>query len=164
MEIISSETKKSQADGELKLEYPDLDDNFTDNSFLIAFKVRRHGQSTFFAPADSIYMFESDELSESAIDSLNPILLTKWEDLKSVDSLDFEVNPNPTSNLVKVTLKNQLLEKAKIYLVDNKGSLIESKNLSSEFVIFDMTSLEKGIYFIILEANSKRTLKKVIKT
>ena len=74
------------------------------------------------------------------------------------------VNPNPTSSLVKVTLKNQIQEKYKIYLVDNKGSLIESKDLSGEFVIFDMTSLEKGIYFIILEVNTKRTIKKVIKT
>ena len=80
-------------------------------------------------------------------------------------TLEFSVNPNPSNGLIEMSLNS---EKQKDYLMqvrNNLGQIVYEDQLSAkrEFKkTFDFSSLEKGVYIILLSNQNERLTKKII--
>lgn len=73
-------------------------------------------------------------------------------------SQNFKIYPNPTSDLLNISLENNLvLEQATIY--NNLGQVVKT---STENVI-DVSPLTKGLYFVEIFTNQGRSVGKMIK-
>ena len=90
---------------------------------------------------------------------------TNWELGNQIGLIELQndllkIYPNPLNNepLHIVTLKS-----GKIRLTTSDGSAIEQKNFDYKTEI-DFTKLPAGIYFLELEMEGKKTVKKIIKT
>ena len=70
---------------------------------------------------------------------------------------NFNIYPNPTSDLLNISLENNLtLEKVTIY--NNAGQMIKEVKEAT----VDVSTLSEGIYFVEVTTNQGRTVKKVI--
>ncbi len=74
-------------------------------------------------------------------------------------NVDFNIYPNPTSNLIHVVSKNQMVNSVVIYDILGK-SLFSGSNINSEQVVIDISGYSKGMYFLKINNN---TTKKIIK-
>lgn len=86
----------------------------------------------------------------------------------TVQATDFIVAPNPATNLVSITLMNAGAGQATLEIMDAKGSLVKSENLTNANInlttTMDVSQLESGIYMIrVVSGNKAATRKLVIK-
>lgn len=70
--------------------------------------------------------------------------------------------PNPTSNSTTVTISNNS-EIASIYVIDLTGKIVLKKMSSNNTIELDLSSFEKGIYFIKIIAGENTSSTKLIK-
>ncbi len=64
------------------------------------------------------------------------------------------INPNPCNQFVKISSENESIVLNKVFLIDIFGTSIAEKislNIPSAKVIFDVSKLKPGIYFIKAE-------------
>lgn len=69
--------------------------------------------------------------------------------------LEIVVYPNPTSDFIKLRVKNYPLDQLKFYLFDMSGKLIENKNITGEETLIQMKFLIPSIYFLKITDNKK---------
>ncbi len=88
-----------------------------------------------------------------------------WEDFGSISTLkneDFENNikvqlyPNPTSNILKIQLKNYILEKVNIYNI--LSQLVKTETSK----VINIENLKSGIYNVEIITNKGKSIKKIM--
>ncbi len=80
---------------------------------------------------------------------------------QKVNADNFEIYPNPSSNGI-FTLYSSINTAERIFIYDIKGNLISSQISDSQRSIIDVSSFEKGIYFIKIETNNTVVWKKAV--
>ena len=70
---------------------------------------------------------------------------------------DFVIYPNPSSDIVNVSLKNP---NGMISLLSTDGKVIESREVSSNTETFNVGSLKAGVYFIQVGQSVKKLMVK----
>ena len=79
----------------------------------------------------------------------------------NLDSSNFTTFPNPTNNFVNIETKESKIQKVELYDINGKLLFVEIHN--SNKVKIDISSLEKGIYFLKLFAKEGILNSKIIK-
>ena len=109
---------------------------------------------------DHIILFETEDFFGNQ--SSCSFTLTVEEELSTSD---FEFNkglslyPNPTTNLITVDSRNELLTSIQIFDISGK-QLYVSNNLNASSKTIDISSFSKGIYFVSL---NNQITKKIVK-
>ena len=75
----------------------------------------------------------------------------------------WEVYPNPVSDKLTISSSYTSISDSQILLYNNKGNLIQTIYVKSDYTFIDMAALPLGIYFIEIREEEKRTLKKILK-
>lgn len=80
--------------------------------------------------------------------------------------MEFEILPNPTNGIFRLSYKLVKPQPIKLELFDNIGKIIISEIIEDENFIskeFNISNLKSGIYFIKIQLNNKSIFKKIIK-
>ncbi len=78
--------------------------------------------------------------------------------------VNFDIYPNPTSYQITIDLKIQSVTKHNIEIYSVLGQRMNSMETNKSKITLDISSLTKGIYFIVItDSNNKRMRKKIIK-
>jgi hypothetical protein len=90
---------------------------------------------------------------------------TNWEQGNQIGVIELENNelkifPNP---VVDAALNIITLSKASVLLTDITGKTIEQQSIENKTMLY-MSTLPKGIYFLEIEVDGKRLVRKIIKT
>ena len=82
----------------------------------------------------------------------------------TADPLDeqIQLSPNPASNLISLSSKNQLLDKARLSIYNNEGRLL-SKPLLNGNQSIDVSAYEPGIYFLNILTEDGPLIKRFVK-
>jgi molybdopterin-binding protein len=77
-------------------------------------------------------------------------------------AIDFNVSPNPSKGMVKLTFSGN--EQKDVKIVNILGNVVASRITTQSTETFDLTSLSNGIYFVQVksENSSKMTTKKLV--
>lgn len=70
-------------------------------------------------------------------------------------NLEIVVYPNPTSDFVKLRVRNYQLDNLEFYLFDMSGKLIENTKITGEETLIRMQFLIPSIYFVKITDNKK---------
>lgn len=70
-------------------------------------------------------------------------------------SLQFSVYPNPTSDILTLSIVNFNSSNLTYLLFDVNGKVIESKKISESMTTIDMKSQQSAIYFVKITDNNK---------
>ncbi len=74
------------------------------------------------------------------------------------------IYPNPTTDKLNIDINTDLVNNAKISIVDALGKLVISETLTSERTVIRTTNLDTGIYFVrIISNNTEIRVEKLIK-
>jgi len=82
---------------------------------------------------------------------------------RDLNSFDFELNPNPTSDYLNVTLSTKSAENVRIAVCDAKGRILISELQNSNVFDVDCSSLESGVYFLRVQSDRDLKIKTFIK-
>lgn len=84
----------------------------------------------------------------------------------SIENLNTEPYPNPTSGIVRINFPLKEQESGKIHVKSSTGKTVYERSLvrSEMEQEIDLTSLPTGIYLIIVETNLRNVSKKVVLT
>lgn len=99
----------------------------------------------------------------------NPAIVTNTNETEFVSVLgvdgfaatDFAVYPNPTKNVVNISLKNHNIET--IAVADVLGKTVLSETVNSKEAKVDLSQLSKGLYFVKATAGKQQQTFKIIK-
>lgn len=81
-----------------------------------------------------------------------------------LQSANFQVYPNPFSNLIKVNFKESLKDsKIKFSLINSIGAIVKEWATNQQDNIFDFLGLSSGIYILKCEINGKVEFVKLVK-
>ena len=83
--------------------------------------------------------------------------------LNNLENASFLLFPNPTNDKLNIALKDQSIEGLQVF--DVQGKLIKEvdlKNSNSPIISIDVTSFDKGVYFIKSRGNSSETQKFIV--
>jgi photosystem II stability/assembly factor-like uncharacterized protein len=84
-------------------------------------------------------------------------------DIKEEDKINVTVFPNPTDGNVKLAFESSI-QKGNITLFDELGRQILSQQINGlNSVELDVTQCASGLYFIVIQADNKRSIEKLIK-
>ena len=81
-----------------------------------------------------------------------PAINTDWKKPYTKDC--FAIYPNPTSDILKLELKDHLGESLNVMIFDSKGSKLMSKrvkDISSEILEFDVSKYTSGTYYVNIQ-------------
>ena len=80
--------------------------------------------------------------------------------------IKFEIVPNPTSDYVYLYMDANSANNLKGSIYDTKGRLLETKDFLQPSIAytFDMAKYPSGVYFLHLENDKQKVVKKIIKT
>ncbi len=98
--------------------------------------------------------------------------ITVTEDM-DVSTIDFEeggyqlsLSPNPTQKDITAVVEAQSSASGSLSIMDATGRLLQSRNMDfnagSNVASFDMTMHSKGVYFMVLEFNNYKTVRKFV--
>ncbi len=87
---------------------------------------------------------------------------TGTKDLPEDVISDFIVYPSPAKDKITIETSNQM-NRSTIKLVNLTGQIIFREKMTSGSKEIDINNLTKGIYFVILESNTKIGTKKIVK-
>lgn len=77
------------------------------------------------------------------------------------NSIEFKVYPNPTNG--KITLEHTIVGEGLISIQDLSGRVIYSEMTNQSILTLDISSLEKGIYFLTVQQGEFSKTKRIIK-
>jgi len=111
------------------------------------------------------YVTVTDSLGNIGMDSIL-VTVELCTNINKYDEFsDFNIFPNPSSGIFTITKSNNLNQPIEIKLVNTLGELIFkqaiSKNQNS--IDVDISSYNKGIYFLYLSIDNEQVVKKIIK-
>ena len=69
----------------------------------------------------------------------------------------FTLHPNPANDFLQLTTENPTGE---YQLLDAQGRVIKTEKIHSSQQLIDLSTLQSGVYFIAIDGNVKRFLKK----
>lgn len=93
---------------------------------------------------------------DSAAETVSGIGIDEYEINQAIS-----VSPNPTSGMVSIEFSD-LNTELSISLRDVNGRILETKS-GSDFIEFDLSKLEVGVYLIDCEVNGTRIVKRVVR-
>lgn len=105
---------------------------------------------------------EFNGVSRSGIARLNATTIVGVSENTPNAAATFDVYPNPTNAMVSVSLPDALLGQ-KISLLNTIGQVLETKNITTTTMSYDLANLANGIYFIQVQTNKGIVTKKVVK-
>ena len=135
---------------------------------IVATRANDTGNSndhTFSASAGSltvIWAIGASSQYSSGHSNRSAITLSVSLGISENNLLNFEMYPNPVSDLLNIQLPTGT-EKAEVGVFDYTGRLVSSKTISSNDTAIDVQQISKGIYMIRLAANNKIGVQRFIK-
>ncbi len=92
--------------------------------------------------------------------------VSHWSELKtsvSNNEIDLQCNiyPNPTRDII--TIETDRFDKYSIHITSMNGQLIYDNEMEGTSHQVDLSSFQKGVYFITVGSNKNVTTKKIIK-
>ncbi len=144
-----------------------LDD--TSNWVIISDTITAHGGEKFI----TIGNFKTDSatnwitINPSAphlasyyyIDDVSVILCDSTTGIDVLTDNDVTISPNPASDKIKITLAYSFQKGARLKLVTSVGTVIIESDFKEEI---DVSTLPNGIYFLSIETNRGKVIKKLI--
>jgi hypothetical protein len=99
-----------------------------------------------------------DSVCASSLKSITKSLLNENSTLT-----DFNVYPNPTQDKVEISINGDIPENTEIAIFDMNGKMIyrQSLKFNEASVSIDMSGYGRGLYFVQLQSESYRKVKKV---
>ena len=100
---------------------------------------------------DEKYTF-TDMSQPAAAAPEKPVLNTDWKKPYTKDC--FAIFPNPTSDVLKLELKDHLGESVRVMILDSKGTQIMSKmikEITSDIIEFDVSKYTSGTYYVNIQ-------------
>ncbi len=96
-------------------------------------------------------------------DELNRSISLNTMGLPDNSNAFFQIYPNPTSNIVTVSLSN-ISSNIKYQIIDYSGKIVRENSIQNctDFT-FDTSDLAKGLYFIKVNSNENNSIGKLIK-
>jgi Secretion system C-terminal sorting domain/Glycosyl hydrolases family 39 len=70
---------------------------------------------------------------------------------------DFEIYPNPNSNLVTIRTKEKLKER--LFILNSVGQILSENTLNGDYFTIDTSKFASGIYFIKIGQTTKKMIK-----
>ena len=135
---------------------------------IVATRANDTGNSndhTFSASAGSltvIWAIGASSQYSSGHSNRSAITLSVSLGISENNLLNFEMYPNPVSDLLNIQLPTGT-EKAEVGVFDYTGRLVSSKTISSNDTAIDVQQISKGIYMIRVDANNKIGVQRFIK-
>ncbi len=77
-------------------------------------------------------------------------------------SLHWLIYPNPVKDVLTIQVEEQMLGST-VVLMDLNGRSLEIKQIETSTTLFDLSAFPSGTYFLSLESNEVRKMKKLIK-
>ena len=128
-----------------------IDPNWnTSNLTYVAFASHKNGTSNY-------EVLNAEEIDDNG-------LLTSLRNHKTTDLANFNIYPNPATEILTIELKNENLSKLNYTIMDITGKRIIEKFESNPSYIstIDDSNLKKGIYFLQITSDQLQLTKKVI--
>jgi len=135
---------------------------------IVATRANDTGNSndhTFSASAGSltvIWAIGASSQYSSGHSNRSAITLSVSLGISENNLLNFEMYPNPVSDLLNIQLPTGT-EKAEVGVFDYTGRLVSSKTISSNDTAIDVQKISKGIYMIRVATNTKIGVQRFIK-
>ncbi len=76
--------------------------------------------------------------------------------------IDFAIYPNPNNGDFMVVLNDELEKNTSIKVINTLGQNVLSSNITSKQQRFNLSNLDKGLYFITIENGNAKTTSKII--
>ena len=83
--------------------------------------------------------------------------------LEEYNSTEVSIYPNPTSDLIAVSLKNALTHEANFTLTTLEGKIIKQERVNNTTVVMDLSEQPKGVYLLKMENAQSVNVYKVIR-
>jgi hypothetical protein len=82
-----------------------------------------------------------------------------------IQELQLEAFPNPTNGLLQVTISQPQAQTLQLRLIDLLGNTLQEKTTAAQHLntFFDLSQMNAGMYFILIENAEKRLVKKILK-
>jgi len=76
---------------------------------------------------------------------------------------DINISPSITTGLLNISTINYAIENGCIYVVNSMGIVLEEKVIENGFSQINISDLDDKVYFIIIEYEQKKYVKKIVK-
>ncbi len=86
--------------------------------------------------------------------------ITGIADIPDVNS--FSINPNPTNNKLYVTINNQQKSNLQIFAIDGRAVMPQDV-IQQDYFEVDVSNLATGLYFLVLQNDEGRVVRKFVK-
>ncbi len=98
------------------------------------------------------------ELAEISI-TVDPLSVS------NINTVDFAVYPNPTSDIINITLGSEVNQEGKVEIMDITGRVLNLERIASgqAIAILDLTDLANGSYLIKVSADGNSSVTSVVK-
>lgn len=97
----------------------------------------------------------------SCVPGIPQIILSNPEDPEL--NSEITISPNPTTDFVRIKIPEAAFNKASVCVFDYSGKLILHRTLKNRSEQMDLTKLANGLYYLIVDSNNKRVMKKIEK-
>ena len=168
--LIDTDTSSVTVDMNLKLGWQTVEEvnSFNRNVAYIAHYY--NGVWDNVAPSAAVVgSFNTYEITRSGITSLSPFVVADTSAAIGVSENGFNafvsVYPNPSADVITVSLANNNNEVFKYEIFDATGKLVMTVSNSNQQNKFDLSKFSKGSYFLkITNSNSAFVTKRVVKS
>jgi len=112
---------------------------------------------------DSDKVLVSNLSADTTIKDIKP---TIWNGLSNQNNnLIVHVSPNPTSDILNISIETISIENYQWYLTSDKGDILLEGALSNKHFNLEIGSFEAGVYFFVVESTTRyRVITKIVKT
>ena len=117
----------------------------TDGSLISSFTFNDLGDKTFLVKSSS---FQFRQIKVKFI-----VIAQSTASINTLSDIKFNIFPNPPTDLLNIS--GDQIENVKVF--DVNGRIVLSKDFNATDVKLDVSKLEKGIYSVVVNGNSKIT-------
>jgi len=97
---------------------------------------------------------------------INAVLDDQARMILSVDTFDqltFNLSPNPAASSTRIILDNVYSGTMTLFVYNTLGKQVIAKRVTDpKDMILDVSNLQKGMYFVVLESNGTKKTKKLL--
>ncbi len=104
-----------------------------------------HGNGAYYESGINTAFWMSLSIEDEAFNNI-----TAYEDEKIVN-----VFPNPTKDIILITIEGVNVENLEVHLFDISGKLLKTQCLTDNQTYLDISSLTHGLYFMRIQENNK---------